>query len=80
MDTNDTNGRFNKSADKVPRVDATWSDDNLTKDYDPATVIFQRLKCRNCGATDRFEVVITHVYETSAKCTNCGMYYVVHAG
>jgi hypothetical protein len=79
-------GCFNESADKVPRKDETWSDTNLVGDFqnlpewrkrDP--IIFTRLKCRNCGGLN-FEVLVTDEYETSARCVNCGMYYIVHCG
>lgn len=79
-------GVFNKSADKVKRVNKTWSDTNMTKDYsnvkynsDGEKMQFKRLKCRNCKGLS-FEVLKTDSYETSAKCSTCGMYYFVHCG
>jgi ribosomal protein S27E len=71
-------GCFNKSADKVKRVDKTWSDTNLNEHFNKKDT-FKRLKCRNCGGIS-FEVLITGDYETSARCDNCGMYYKVHCG
>jgi hypothetical protein len=71
-------GCFNENADKVPRVMETWSDTNLTHEYPPGYE-FKQLICRNCRHT-KFEVLSTDDYETSAKCCNCGMYYIVHSG
>jgi len=81
-------GCFNESADIIPRVDETWSDTNLDKDFingpkdaywwKPITH-FTRLKCRHCGGLS-FEVLNTGNYETSARCDKCGMYYIVHCG
>jgi hypothetical protein len=72
-------GCFNEVADKVPRKDETWSDTNLHENPHYPWKEFTRLKCRNCDGTS-FEVLSTDNYETSAKCTNCGMYYIVHTG
>ena len=78
-------GCFNKSADAIKRIDETWSDSNLDRDFtkpygfDDIKTHFTRLKCRNCGGI-RFEVIVTDDYETSAKCFKCGMYYIVHNG
>ena len=79
-------GCFNESADKVRRVDETWSDTNLNDDYSqqigyakPEDVVFHRLKCRNCEEL-KFEVMQTGAYETSARCCSCGMWYIVHCG
>lgn len=71
-------GCFNASADKVERIDDTWSDTNLVGEY-ADDAYFERLKCRHCGGTS-FEVITTGLYETSARCLNCGMYYIVHTG
>ncbi len=74
----EVDGCFNESADAVERVNETWSDTNLDRVYSMGAK-FQRLICRNCqGAT--FEVLSTGDYETSAQCTNCGMYFIVHSG
>jgi len=78
-------GCFNESADKVERKDKTWSDTNLKRNYQNLPewssniFVFTRLKCRNCGGL-KFEVLQTGDYETSAKCCDCGMYYIVHCG
>lgn len=73
-------GCFNKSADRVKRVNKTWSDCNLTENYAPTkSKSFERLMCKVCGGIS-FEVLATGDYETSAKCNKCGMYYIVHTG
>lgn len=74
----DEDGCFNESADKVTRVMETWSDTNLVNEY-PQGYEFTQLICRNCRHT-QFEVLSTDDYETSAKCCNCGMYFIVHCG
>lgn len=71
-------GVFNKSADIVKRIDKSWSDTNLDREFTGINS-FTRLKCRNCNNT-AFEVLGTGDYETSAKCLACGMYYIVHTG
>ena len=71
-------GCFNKSADAVKREDMVWSDTNLENDFSER-IDFKRLKCRNCKGLD-FEVLQTSDYETSAKCVQCKMYYIVHSG
>lgn len=71
-------GSFNKSADTVKRKDKTWSDTNLTRDF-IGNEEFLRLKCRNCNGI-LFEILHTGDYETSARCNNCGMYYIAHSG
>ena len=78
-------GMRNPTADAVPRVDRTVSDENLATDYsDPTThrggerSTFGRLICRGCCGT-MFEVLSTGDYETTARCP-CGLYYVVHSG
>jgi hypothetical protein len=70
-------GCFNESADKVKRVDKTWSDTNLEKTYTEEDA-FERLKC-DCGCKT-FEVLSTDCYETSSRCNNCGKYFKVHCG
>ena len=81
-------GRFNKSADGVPRETKTWSDGNLVKDYSEKTLTkphsfiyktFDRLECNECGSLS-FEVLLTADYETTAQCISCGKYFVVHTG
>lgn len=76
-------GIINETADRVPRVDTRWSDLLLSEDFDvyrgmkpPYT--FKRLVCF-CGCK-AFEVLGTGDYETSAKCNDCGRYYIVHSG
>lgn len=71
-------GQLNDSADKVHRVNRTWSDTNLNRKFD-ANHVFDRLICRNCGNLT-FEVLGTGSYETSARCVICGFYYKVHCG
>lgn len=72
-------GCFNESADRVKRVDVTWSDTNPEREFNEGAM-FERLKCRNCEGTD-FKV-LSHVghYRTLAQCSNCGMYYIAHYG
>ena len=70
-------GTWNQIADKVKRIDRTWSDTNLAGSYFPKA--FDRLKCRNCQSIS-FEVLKTGAYETSARCIVCGMYFMVHCG
>ena len=72
-------GCFNESADRVKRIDRTWSDTNLDIEFDPNHDGFDRLVCRNCGRLS-FEVLITDDFETSARCVQCGMYYIIHTG
>ena len=69
-------GCFNAEADKIPRVDKTWSDTNLTSVNN--TELY-RLKCRHCGKTNEFEILQTGDWETTSRCS-CGMYYIVHTG
>ena len=71
-------GCFNEIADKVKRINESWSDTNLDE-IKFSNGGFTRLKCRNCGGL-RFEVLRTDSYETSARCWECGMYYIVHCG
>lgn len=71
-------GCFNESADLVHRIDEIWSDTNLDQIYND-TYKFERLKCRHCEGLS-FEVLITDNYQTTAKCNDCGMYYIVHNG
>ena len=71
-------GCFNKSADLVKRKNETWSDTNLINEFE-GNEEFKRLECRNCKGIS-FEVLQTGDYETSAKCCNCGMYYLAHCG
>jgi len=71
-------GCFNESADRVKRVDVTWSDTNLEGEFNEGYT-FKRLKCRNCGGTS-FEVLSVGDYVTAANCCNCGMYYLAHCG
>lgn len=85
MSEEEKDGCFNPSADKVERIDKTWSDTNLNWDFQNLPqwkndiFVFTRLKCRNCGGL-KFEVLSTGDYETSARCCDCGMYYIVHSG
>lgn len=72
-------GVRNKSADKIKREDRTWSDGSLESVFEPAEDSFERLKCQSCGAVNRFEILVTNDYETTARCS-CGMYYIVHTG
>lgn len=77
-------GVFNESADEVVRIDKTWSGTKLDMNYEGATyheqpMTFDRLVCRNCQGI-AFEVLATEDYQTTAKCLNCKMYYVVHSG
>ena len=74
----DEDGCFNENADKVTIRNETWSDTNLVHGY-PSGYEFKRLICRNCRCI-KFEVLQTNDYETSAKCCECGMYYIVHSG
>ncbi len=78
-------GMRNPTADRVPRRDSTWSDMNLSTDFDELRDLprwparpFARLVCRSCGGT-LFEVLATGGYETAARCL-CGYYYIVHSG
>ena len=92
--TIEVTGCKNESADRVPRKDTCWSDTNLDTNYDKwisswdktrkkqkwgDPITFDRLKCQECGSTNKFEVFVTGSYETSARC-ECGMYYIVHNG
>jgi hypothetical protein len=71
----------NRSADKIPRVNVTWSDCNLENNYEgwEEEIKWDRLQCRNCEGL-LFEVLSTGGYETSARCHKCGFYYVAHCG
>lgn len=71
-------GTFNKNADKVKRVNKTWSDTNFTR-ISVNTKTFDRLVCNNCG-NETFEVLSNGEYETVAKCTKCNRYFIVHTG
>lgn len=71
-------GCFNKTADLVKRKNETWSDTNLENEF-KGNEEFTRLECRNCKGIE-FEVLKTRTYETSAKCCNCKMYYIIHCG
>jgi len=78
---NNVQGVPNESADKVERINKTWSDTNLdgSMDHPKINYSFDRLECRNCGGLS-FEVLVTGSYETSARCDKCGFYYIVHCG
>lgn len=71
-------GAFNTSADNIERVDTTWSDTNLNKQYNPEEITFPRLVCNHCRRT-LFEILQTGDYQTTARCI-CGKYYIVHSG
>ncbi len=70
-------GVRNPFADRVERVDKTWSDTNLDGEFS-SDVTFDRLVCKECGGR-LFEVLSTDSYETTARCP-CGMYYIVATG
>lgn len=73
-------GAFNEHYDNLPRKYATWSDTNLeTKpsDYGFPKGGLKTLKCNTCGGT-KFEVSKTNSYETSARCSKCGRWFIVH--
>ena len=77
-------GIWNETADKIERVEDTWSDTNLDRNYDieqPSYVYkkFPRLVCNECGST-RFEILRTADYETTAQCVYCNRYFIVHSG
>ena len=72
-------GCFNESADRVKRVDKTWSDTNFERECDENNT-FERLTCRNCGNTDFKVLSFVGHYKTLAQCSHCGMYYVAHSG
>lgn len=70
----------NESADKVRRVDKTWSDTNLDKDHTvwlENDFAYNRLVCKNCGGKE-FQV-LREDHSTIAHC-GCGFYYEVHNG
>jgi hypothetical protein len=73
-------GCLNSSADKILRKNETWSDTNLTCEYDHVKpgFVFTRLIC-TCGNLV-FEILQTDLYETAGRCTACGKYYLVHCG
>jgi hypothetical protein len=71
-------GCLNSAADAVPRRNMTWSDTNLTGGADVLYDEFDRLVC-TCGGLE-FQVLQTEPYETTAHCTACGKYYIVHSG
>ncbi len=71
-------GCFNENADLVKRKNATWSDTNIRDEFND-NAEFKRLECRSCTGI-AFEVLQIRSYETSARCCNCGMYYLVHCG
>lgn len=73
------NGVFNESADKIPRKKSTWSDGYFDFEYKNKGYSFEKLVCKNCGG-EAFEVLGTGLYETTAKCIKCNMYYIVHTG
>lgn len=70
-------GNRNKQADEVLRLNIgdTWSDGELDRTEFPG---FKKLKC-TCG-NEVFHVAQTEVYETSARCTICLKWFVVHTG
>jgi len=73
-------GMLNPTAAKIPIEDACWSDGNFDRDFDKYPVdSFIRLKCRQCTSFV-FEVLDTNKYETTARCFNCGRYYIVDSG
>jgi hypothetical protein len=59
----------------------TWSDCNVhpnsAEGEDSGKI--RMLECRHCTGQD-FAVLATASYETSARCKQCGMWYVVHSG
>ena len=73
----DLDGCHNLVADAIKRIDATWSDINLEAGrFEEA---FIRLVCNECGSKT-FEVLLTGDWETTARCTVCGQYFIVHTG
>jgi len=77
-----SDGCFNEHYDKLPKEYETWSDTNLeTKpgDYGFPENTLKLLKCNNCGGIT-FSVAQTGSYETSARCTGCGKWFIVHSG
>ena len=79
MEEEELEGRKSPILDAVPRKDSAWGDDYLMDYQAKPGVVFERLVCQECGQ-HHFEVLITGSYETSARCCNCGMYYIVHSG
>ena len=79
MKNKEQDGVMNPSADRAPRQLETWSDTNLSGNFDDKKSGFIQLQCRNCKGTE-FTVLSTDSYETSARCCKCGMYYIVHCG
>ena len=70
-------GCLNPKADVVPRIKTRWSDTLLNrKTFSEKT--FGRLTCV-CGSVS-FEVLQTGEYETTARCHQCGRYFIVHCG
>jgi hypothetical protein len=73
-------GNNNTGADEVTRVNKTWSDGKLKEsEYSKFPNDFKRLQCDACLGTS-FEVLHTADYETTAQCTYCNKYFVVHSG
>lgn len=77
-------GCFNPKADEMmSRAEPkTWSDTNLDrKDFESgpgADGPFKKLVC-TCGC-ESFQVAQTGYYETSARCTACYKWFIVHSG
>lgn len=72
-------GFYDEEADKLPRIDKTWSDDSGVSFNDVKS--FERLKCNDCGSTT-FEVLfqIPAEYQLVAQCTKCKKYFIPYTG
>lgn len=74
-------GFYDEKADKIKRVDKSWSDDSGSFYGVDRIKLFERLKCNNCGSTT-FEVLlqIPADYQLVAQCSNCKKYFIPYTG
>ena len=60
-----------------------WKEETelLVSNYKPESdkTKWKHVICSKCG-NKLFEVIYTDAYETSAKCSKCGLFEVVHSG
>lgn len=70
-----------KNIDDIPRRDSfPESDNEQFKNIECGdSWEIERIKCNKCNSI-HFEVLRTGDYETTARCTQCNIYYIVHQG
>jgi len=70
-----------KNIDDITRRDYfPESDNEKFKNFECGDSFeIERIKCKKCNSI-HFEVLRTSTYETTARCIQCNIYYIVHEG